>query len=86
MNTSEKKQHNTRIPMPVYDAEQKVRARLDWTADEIAEVAYASLFGSRDSLIVAKRQKIKKAFKELGLELSFDAAPGQPPELELVAA
>jgi hypothetical protein len=35
---------------------------------------------------VAKRQKIKKAFRELDLKLSFDAAPGQPPELELVAA
>lgn len=86
MKLRQKKQLNTRIPLKIYDAEKKVRDGLGWTADEIAEVAYASLFGSRDALIAAKRERIIKKFKELSLELSFDPVLHQSAGLQAIAA
>jgi hypothetical protein len=86
MSMKNKKQMNQRLPSDIYEAAKLIRDETEFKADEIAEVAYATLFGSRDSLIVAKRKRIQEKLKELHLKLSFDNAPGQPPELELFAA
>lgn len=83
MKKQTKHQLNNRVPIPIWDATQKVREKLEWTGDDIAEVAFAYLFGSKDELIVAKRNKIQKACKELGL--SFNNALGQPQELRMAA-
>ncbi len=80
----EKEQLNTRIPAPLKTAAATVAAALGWTKEEIIEVALASLLGSRDKLIIAKREKIQEKSRELAL--SFEQPERQPfrEELELV--
>ena len=66
----EKKQFNARIPAKLRRATSLVVASLEWSNEDIAEVALATLLGSRDELLLAKKRKIEQAAKEL--HLSFD--------------
>lgn len=52
-----KEQFNTRIPEALKTATNTVAAALGWKKEEIAEVALASVLGSKDKLILAKREK-----------------------------
>lgn len=81
-----KHQLNIRVKPAVRDAVTQVCERLDWTRDDLAEVAIASLLGSRDNLIKAKRDKCVQIAKELKIVLSFDLPGVVPLGLELLAA
>lgn len=70
----EKRQFNARLPLPLRRAAINIADRLDWTREEIAEVAYATLFGSNDRLILAKKEKVEEVVKQLSLSFN-DAEP-----------
>lgn len=74
-----KPQFNVRIRGNLKDAIKQVCVRLDWSEQEIGEVALMSLFGSRDGLIREKRKKIQEAAREMSL--SFRPADPQPDSL-----
>lgn len=65
-----KEQFNVRVEKGLKEAVFQVCGELDYTRDELAEVALASLFGSRDGVIRAKKKKIEDKAKEL--QLSFE--------------
>ena len=67
-----KEQFNVRIVPELKNAVAGVRADSDFTQDEIAEVALAVLFGSKDKLIEAKHEKIRLSFKKTGVRLPFE--------------
>ena len=69
---SEKAQLNVRVRPNMKEAVGKVCDRLEWTRDELAEVAIATLFGSHDNLIRAKKQKCTEAVRQLKIQLSFN--------------
>ena len=76
-----KKQLNNRVRPEIAQAVESVRNQVQFTKDELAEVAWATLFGSRDPLIAAKRSKVAHAVKQLHIKLSFNL----PPVLRLAA-
>ena len=76
-----KKQLNTRVRPEIADAVGRVRDVVQFSKDDLAEVAWATLFGSRDPLIAAKRTKVANAVKQLHIKLSFNV----PPVLRLAA-
>ena len=71
-----KEQFNARIPGPLKAATSTVAAALGWKKEEIAEVALASVLGSRDRLILAKLEKIQEKSRELAL--TFNVPDHQP--------
>ncbi len=66
-----KEQLNARIPGPLRLATNTVAASLGWKKEEIVEVALASVLGSKDRLVLAKREKIQEKSKELDLSFEF---------------
>lgn len=74
-----KPQLNVRTCPKIKEAVGQVADRLDWTRDDVAEVAFMTLFGSQDGLIREKRRKIVEAAKELAL--SFSDGDCQPDAL-----
>lgn len=64
---AEKQQFNTRIPADLKRGTRIVAAALDWTVEDITEVALASLFGTKDRLILAKKERVEQAAKSLSL-------------------
>lgn len=65
-------QLNTLVLPEVKQAVDAVKQNTRFSREEIAEVAYAHLFGSRDKLIQAKREKIVQAFQTSGVILPFE--------------
>lgn len=71
-------QFNTRVRSTLFQAVTQVCDRLEWTKDEVAEVALATVLGSQDSLMREKRKRIVEAAKQLEIALTFN-----PPEFQL---
>ncbi len=69
---SDKIQLNAKVVPEIKQAVDSVKATTRFSREEIAEVAYAHLFGSRDKLIQAKREKIVLAFGQAGISLPFE--------------
>ena len=70
-----KSQFNTRVDSDLKRATKTLAGALNWTIEEITEVALASAFGARDELVQAKRKKLEQESRRLNL--SFDDADGQ---------
>lgn len=68
-----KTQLNNRVRPEIASAIEAVRTQIEFTKDEMAEVAWATLFGSHDPLIEAKKNKINQAVKQLKIRLSFNS-------------
>ena len=67
-----KKQLNNRVRPEIAQAVESVRNQVQFSKDELAEVAWATLFGSRDPLIEAKAAKVHQAVRHLKIKLSFN--------------
>lgn len=65
-------QLNNRLKPEIVTAVTQVREAVPFSKDELAEVAWASLLGSRDPLIEAKRSKINQVVKQLKIKLTFN--------------
>lgn len=65
-----KEQFNARIRPDLKRAASTVAAALDWTKEEIAEVALANLLGTRDELMIVKKRKAEKVSRELNLSFN----------------
>jgi hypothetical protein len=50
----------------------------DFTQGEVVEAAFAALFGTKDPLLKAKRQKIQQLAKELKICVTFKYPDRQP--------
>lgn len=66
-----KEQFNVRIPSNLKETAVAIAEALRFSREEMAEIAWASLFGTQDAEILAKRQKVEKLVKELGLSFDF---------------
>lgn len=63
----EKEQFNARIPKDLKSAALTASARLGWNNEELVKLAFSHFFGSRDTMIKAKRGLAVKVAKELNL-------------------
>lgn len=76
MKNRSKPQFNTRVRKEVKSVADKLCIALDYTQEEIIEIAFAALVGTKDTVIEAKRLKAQMFAKELNL--SFERANLQP--------
>ena len=72
MKKVEKEQFNTRLPADLKRAVVTAAAALGWSYEEMSEIAMATLLGSPDAIINAKRRKVMETAKSL--RLSFERA------------
>ena len=72
-----KEQFNTRIPSDLKRGLRIVSAVLDWTVEDVTEIALASLFGSKDKTVIAKRHQVESVAKQLSLSFNGPAPPPQ---------
>jgi predicted transcriptional regulator len=68
----EKAQFNVRLPGDLRAATLKIADALDYTRDEIAEVALATLLGGRDEVVKAKWKKAQRTARLLKLAATFN--------------
>lgn len=85
MKTTEKQQFNARVRGEVRQVADKLSDACNFTNEELVEVAFAALIGTKDNVIEAKRAMAQMKAKEL--RLSFERANGQSVSIrQLVAA
>lgn len=85
MKTIEKLQFNARLRGEVRQVADKLSDACNFTNEELVEVAFAALIGTKDTVIEAKRAMAVMKAKEL--RLSFERANGQSVSIgQLVAA
>jgi len=63
---------NVRVRPPVKQGVDAVCNRLDYTRDDVVEVAMAALFGSTDGVMREKRKKIQEVARQMKIALSFN--------------
>ena len=83
MKNSEKEQLNARVRSPLRSAIGRLAHECNFTNEELVEVAFAALIGTKDNVIEAKRAMAQMKAKEL--KLSFEQASFQQIGLDIAA-
>ena len=79
----QKEQFNTRIPVDLKRGMRIIAVAMDWTVEDMMEVAVRTLVGAADHETEAKLKQVRDAAKALNLSFSL---PGlQPAGVQLAA-
>lgn len=70
----EKSQFNTWVRPTIKEATERIARASEFSKSDIVEIALASLLGTSDELMLAKRNKVQKIAAEMGVKCTFKAA------------